>query len=648
MKLQKRIIIFISAIICFIVAVSGTIVAFILANKTTDFVLPSGVSDVLSLQKRDGEIYITTNNQELILFDGEEEKWRAETTEKTSDVILTDTAVVISYVSARNIDVLRRTDGEKICSVAVPYSVTAIAVYNETLFVAAKRGGLKGSNVYRYNDYTDEISVETAAFSDVITDIAVNSEGVLYAVSNSYSLYKFGTTVFDYVNFGSVRYEPLAIAFSAGKLLVADTVGSVSFFENDKLTKETDIGMTICAFGANEAEGIAVAANISGNMAVIDVEGGTFRTYSAPTEVQFISVSEGGFIALSEYRSFNTRVYDAEKLSVSRFFFYARWAFIVLIVPAAIFLIFASFKISEKGGEVWDRFFARFKREVKKSWKSFAFILPTFVLLGMFMYVPAIWGLCLSFFDHVPGVYSRFVGFENFKAVLSDPWFVNGIGNMLILLVTDLVKAIIPALFIAELIIILKSAKSQYWIRVLIYIPGILPGVAVLLIWTNGIYGDNGLLNSILDLFGAAHVDWLGNSDTALSSLIMIGLPWVGQYILFYGALMNIPLAYKEAAKLDGCNWFMRIIYIDIPMIMPQLKYVFVISFINSIQDFGRIYMTTGQTEATNIPALQMYMTMNSGSGYGRAAAMGMLLFILIFGATLINFRSRKSSVAEY
>ena len=648
MKSRKSILIFILSIICFVVAVSAVAVSFAYAGRTTDYVLADGVTKVITLQKRDGEIYITTDNGELILFNDNEEVWRVNTDERTSSVILTETAVAVSYVSARNVDFFSRADGAKINSIEIPYSVTAIAVHERTLFVAAKRGGLKGSNVYRFNDYTDGTEVETIAFSDVITDIAVNSAGVLYAVANSYSLYRFGTETFDRVNFGSVRYEPLKVAFAAGKLLVADKVGTVSVFENDTLEKEIDIGMTICAFGANDDEGIAVAANVSGTMAVINVESGKVKTYSAPTEVQFVSVSEGGFIALSEYRSFTTRVYETEKLSVAKFFHYARWVFIALTVPAIIFLIVASFKLTERGKKVWNSFFAKFKRELKKSWKSFAFILPTFVLLGTFMYVPAIWGLCLSFFDHVPGVYSRFVGFENFREVLKDPWFINGIGNMLILLVTDLIKALVPALLIAELIIALKSSKAQYWIRVLIYIPGILPGVAVLLIWTNGIYGDNGLINSVLDLFGAAHVDWLGNGKTALTSLIMIGLPWVGQYILFYGALMSIPSAYKEAAKLDGCNWFMRIIYVDIPMIKPQLKYVFVISFINSIQDFGRIYMTTGQTEATNIPALQMYMTMNSGSGYGRAAAMGMLLFIAVFGATLINFRSRKSSSAEY
>lgn len=103
----------------------------------------------------------------------------------------------------------------------------------------------------------------------------------------------------------------------------------------------------------------------------------------------------------------------------------------------------------------------RFKIGFIKSWKSYAFVLPTFVLLGMFMYVPTVWGLILSFFDYVPGVYSRPVGFENFIAVLKDPFFTGGIGNMLIFLVTDLFKALIPAVLIAEFILALNSKKHN-------------------------------------------------------------------------------------------------------------------------------------------------------------------------------------------
>lgn len=401
--------------------------------------------------------------------------------------------------------------------------------------------------------------------------------------------------------------------------------------------------MTLCAFAANDTSETVVAANVSGKAAIVNVNTGKVTKISAPTEVQSISVSDSGVIALSEYRGFRTQFYDIDRIGTLLFFGWAKYVGLALTVLSIPVAVGGWFAVGDKRRVTLQKGLRRLKVGFRKSWKSYTFILPTFVLLGLFMYVPAVWGLILSFFDYVPGVYTRPVGFANFVAVLKDPFFTGGIGNMLIFLVTDLIKALVPAVLIAELILALNSKKAQYWVRVLIYIPGILPGVAVLLIWTKGVYGDMGLLNSIVELFGGRGTDWLGNDKTALMSLVMIGLPWVGQYILFYGALMSVPESYKESAKLDGCSWLKSILYIDFPMIRPQLKYVFIITFITSIQDFGRVYMTTGQTSATNIPALQMYMTLNSGSGYGRAAAMGMLLFIIVFGATLVNLKAQKT-----
>lgn len=414
-------------------------------------------------------------------------------------------------------------------------------------------------------------------------------------------------------------------------------------FSGNSLERSVNTGMTLCAFAANDTSETVVAANVSGKAAIVNVNTGKVTKISAPTEVQSISVSDSGVIALSEYRGFRTQFYDLDRIGTLLFFGWAKYVGLALTVLSIPVAVAGWFAVGDKRRVTLQKGLRRLKVGFRKSWKSYTFILPTFVLLGLFMYVPAVWGLILSFFDYVPGVYTRPVGFANFVAVLKDPFFTGGIGNMLIFLVTDLIKALVPAVLIAELILALNSKKAQYWVRVLIYIPGILPGVAVLLIWTKGIYGDMGLLNSIVELFGGRGTDWLGNDKTALMSLVMIGLPWVGQYILFYGALMSVPESYKESAKLDGCSWLKSILYIDFPMIRPQLKYVFIITFITSIQDFGRVYMTTGQTSATNIPALQMYMTLNSGSGYGRAAAMGMLLFIIVFGATLVNLKAQKT-----
>lgn len=643
---KKQTILFGAAIFAFALFLAFTISGFVVSSKTSGFSLPEKNIKVISVQSEDDVSYISTDDLRLVCANGSEIQWEAALADRTSDVVVTSEYVVAGYVSERKVDVFDKENGEKLNTLEIPYPVLSLDADDANVYVAAKKGGLKGSEIYHFTDYAQEKEGVSLSLSNVIGDVKIHPQSkVLYGVSTDYNIFTFENASGALVSerFASVPYEPLALGFSGGELIVADTTGYINVFSGNSLERSVNTGMTLCAFAANDTSETVVAANVSGKAAIVNVNTGKVTKISAPTEVQSISVSDSGVIALSEYRGFRTQFYDLDRIGTLLFFGWAKYVGLALTVLSIPVAVAGWFAVGDKRRVTLQKGLRRLKVGFRKSWKSYTFILPTFVLLGLFMYVPAVWGLILSFFDYVPGVYTRPVGFANFVAVLKDPFFTGGIGNMLIFLVTDLIKALVPAVLIAELILALNSKKAQYWVRVLIYIPGILPGVAVLLIWTKGIYGDMGLLNSIVELFGGRGTDWLGNDKTALMSLVMIGLPWVGQYILFYGALMSVPESYKESAKLDGCSWLKSILYIDFPMIRPQLKYVFIITFITSIQDFGRVYMTTGQTSATNIPALQMYMTLNSGSGYGRAAAMGMLLFIIVFGATLVNLKAQKT-----
>ncbi len=643
---KKQTILFGAAIFAFALFLAFTISGFVVSSKTSGFSLPEKNMKVISVQSEDDVSYISTDDLRLVCANGSEIQWEAALADRTSDVVVTSEYVVAGYVSERKVDVFDKENGEKLNTLEIPYPVLSLDADDANVYVAAKKGGLKGSEIYHFTDYAQEKEGVSLSLSNVIGDVKIHPQSkVLYGVSTDYNIFTFENASGALVSerFASVPYEPLALGFSGGELIVADTTGYINVFSGNSLERSVNTGMTLCAFAANDTSETVVAANVSGKAAIVNVNTGKVTKISAPTEVQSISVSDSGVIALSEYRGFRTQFYDLDRIGTLLFFGWAKYVGLALTVLSIPVAVAGWFAVGDKRRVTLQKGLRRLKVGFRKSWKSYTFILPTFVLLGLFMYVPAVWGLILSFFDYVPGVYTRPVGFANFVAVLKDPFFTGGIGNMLIFLVTDLIKALVPAVLIAELILALNSKKAQYWVRVLIYIPGILPGVAVLLIWTKGIYGDMGLLNSIVELFGGRGTDWLGNDKTALMSLVMIGLPWVGQYILFYGALMSVPESYKESAKLDGCSWLKSILYIDFPMIRPQLKYVFIITFITSIQDFGRVYMTTGQTSATNIPALQMYMTLNSGSGYGRAAAMGMLLFIIVFGATLVNLKAQKT-----
>ena len=107
---------------------------------------------------------------------------------------------------------------------------------------------------------------------------------------------------------------------------------------------------------------------------------------------------------------------------------------------------------------------------------------------------------------------------------------------------------------------------------------------------------------------------------------------------------MNIADAYIEAAELEGCPLLKRIVKIDIPLIMPQLKYVLIMTLIASAQNFNRVYMTTGGSWGTQIPINVMYNNLVAGN-YGQSSAYAALLFLIMFIPTFINLHTQKKGM---
>ena len=127
----------------------------------------------------------------------------------------------------------------------------------------------------------------------------------------------------------------------------------------------------------------------------------------------------------------------------------------------------------------------------------------------------------------------------------------------------------------------------------------------------------------------------------------MFAFPWVGSYLIFYGGVSAISNSLFEAADLDGCSWVRRMVTIDLPLIAPQLKYIFITSFIASVQDYGRLFITDQATgHGLKIPALIIYESLygNSEPNYGLSSAMSMFLFAFLLIATVLNFRAQSKS----
>ena len=316
--------------------------------------------------------------------------------------------------------------------------------------------------------------------------------------------------------------------------------------------------------------------------------------------------------------------------------------FIVLAVMAGVTLLFALLCAFKKG---FSEKFQDVMQGFVKHWGIYGCILLAMVLLVTFCYYPAIGSIRLSLFDYTRDKPAEiWNNFEHYKTIFTTAG-MQMFGNMIFFLFFDLLIALGPPLIFAFFLTIMRNRKVSGVIRTLLFIPGIIPGVATTMIWKMGIYGSFGVLNGIISLFGGETVTFLGATSLSRWSLVLMGFPFVGSYLIFYGAMMNVPDSYYEAAELDGITVRKRFIFIDIPLIFAQIKYVIIMTFIGSAQNFGRTYMIFGTSvDAAGLktPIHELYVQIQVHGNYGLASAYATILFMLLFVATAINMRMKQ------
>jgi len=278
----------------------------------------------------------------------------------------------------------------------------------------------------------------------------------------------------------------------------------------------------------------------------------------------------------------------------------------------------------------------------------YLFLAPSFLLMLMFSYYPFLSAIQHSFTRWTVGGVSHFVGLKNFIELAGDEVFLTALANLLKLSAFAIVVNTTAPLFAAELIFNLKSARLQYFSRAMLVFPMVVPFIVMVLVWGFIYDAEVGIINQFLSLIGLESLRhaWLGDARFALLAMMFIGFPWVGGFslLIYLSGLQAISDEILDSALIDGVNVFRRFWYIDLPMVLGQVKLILILSVINSLQSFGvQLILTEGGPGfATLVPGLYMY---NMGFWYARmgyATTIGFVLFILIFGLTYLNFKGIK------
>ena len=290
---------------------------------------------------------------------------------------------------------------------------------------------------------------------------------------------------------------------------------------------------------------------------------------------------------------------------------------------------------SVRSGSLW-----RLSRRSRLAWAGFFFVLPALIHIAIFKLYPLLQALRLSFYRYDLLTPPVFTGLANYQALWDNPLFHQSFWVS----AKYMFGVSIPEWFLALGLALLlnRAMPARPVIRLAYFFPIAMSQIVVAMVW-KFMYHPHGLVNTILEVFGVGRINWLSTEETALPALILIGIwrgiPLFG--VIYLAGLQAIPRDYHEAAMMDGAGPFQRFVHITLPLLLPTILFVMVISLLSAVKVFlNPLVMTGGGPNGTT--RVLPYFIYETGFTYfrmGEAAAASTVLFVFVFALTLIMLR---------
>ncbi|MCX6142411.1 MAG: sugar ABC transporter permease [Ignavibacteriales bacterium] len=267
------------------------------------------------------------------------------------------------------------------------------------------------------------------------------------------------------------------------------------------------------------------------------------------------------------------------------------------------------------------------------------FVLPYVVFFGGFVAYPLIFSFILLFHRWNIVTPMEWIGLKNFERLLNDPLFFKAILNTLKFLLIHIPLQMIIALGIA--VLLNSKLKFRGFFRAVFFLPVVVSGVVVTILWQQLYAFDSGLLNRMLTAVGFGRVPWLIDPDMAMLSIALMAT-WknVGIYIiLFLVGLQDVPRELYESASIDGATRARQFFRITLPMLRPTFVVVVVLSTIGGFSLFVEPYVLTGggPMESTLSAVLYIYNQAFYFNHMGYAATLGFVFALIILGVVLLQ-----------
>ncbi|MEZ4833966.1 MAG: sugar ABC transporter permease [Caldilineaceae bacterium] len=237
---------------------------------------------------------------------------------------------------------------------------------------------------------------------------------------------------------------------------------------------------------------------------------------------------------------------------------------------------------------------------------------------------------------------ARWIGVNNYAEALNrDPLFWKSVSNTLYYIGLSVPLGIVAAFVLAMMLNSRVRGMTIY--RTIYYLPSVVPIVAAVIVWVFIFEARRGILNWAIELVGLKPIRWLADPDWAMMALIIMSLWGIGAtMIIFLAGLQSISQEMYEAAEVDGANGMQKLFRITIPLMTPTIFFTLILNLVNAFQSFSNAFILTGGGP-NNATLLYMIHIYTNAFGYfrmGYASALSALLFVVVFGVTLLVYRT--------
>lgn len=280
------------------------------------------------------------------------------------------------------------------------------------------------------------------------------------------------------------------------------------------------------------------------------------------------------------------------------------------------------------------------------------FVVPALVIFCIFGLIPILYNIYLSFFRTDLLSPPAFIGVKNYINLFQDNTFLTSLKNNIFMVIGSLLAHLPLAILFATFLF--NKVKGSKFFQSVFFLPCVICGVAVGLMWSFIYNSEFGLVNKILQFFHKSNLcrQWLSDNQTVIFAIIIVVMwQYVGYHMVIQlAAMRNIPTSLYEAASIDGASKLRQFTTITLPLIKNILKIDTVLIITGSLKYFDLIFVMTsgGPNHASEVLSTYMYMQGFRNLKFGYASAISTVLFLLCILAMLISNLCFHSEDIEY